>query len=73
MPDRKSYIHGLLTATFIAAAGSGVHWLALDPSGPASGMPQFTVTAMLVIGYACAAVFVHVREQRRWTRAPQSN
>ena len=73
MPDRKSYIHGFLTATFIAAAGSGFHSLALDPSGAASGPPQFTVTAMLGIGYACAAVFVHVGERRRWTRAPQSN
>ena len=72
MPDRGSYMHGLLTATFIAAGGSGLHWLMLDPDGPASGTLRFTISAMLAIGYFCLAAYVHVRESRRWRRAVPS-
>jgi hypothetical protein len=67
MADRKSYLHGILTAMFIAASASGLHQLTLAPGRSRVGTLQTTVTVVLTIGYFIAALWFYRREARRWT------
>ena len=69
MGDRKSYLHGLLTATFGAASASGLHWLTLDPGRSRAGALQTGVTVVLIVGYLVAALWFYRREARRWAQS----